>query len=274
MLVEVMHKAGFFDLCRFLFKKKRGVFLLLHGTYGKRFPNIPDALHFGMHVSELEGLIKWIKKERIPIRSTNEILEGKAGINFTFDDGYANNYDYALPVLEKMEVPFTLFVTTRHIISNKHSLVLDYFTSIIERTGAQPDEEIGYELFWGLKAEQLAAFSNHPLAEIGCHTHNHPHLDKCSDEVIVEEVETSCAIIKKFTGQRPRYFSYPFGDYDQRVLEIIQDNNFEASFAVNPRLANRKEFSSFQLPRIGIYQINQAYLSAKLNFLYRSIACE
>jgi peptidoglycan/xylan/chitin deacetylase (PgdA/CDA1 family) len=37
----------------------------------------------------------------------------------TFDDGYANNYEFGLPLLEKMGLPFTVFVTTGFLDSGR-----------------------------------------------------------------------------------------------------------------------------------------------------------
>ena len=36
-------------------------------------------------------------------------------ITITFDDGYKDNLDYALPILEKFKVPATVYVTTRFL---------------------------------------------------------------------------------------------------------------------------------------------------------------
>ncbi len=270
MLLNILHKTGFFNLCRSVYKNKRSISILLHGTYGKTFRDIPHKLHFGMHTDDLEKMILWLKKENIPLISTTELLAGKPGLNISLDDGYANNYEYGLKVFEKMESPFTIFVTTRHIIENDRCDILDYFTEIIQEQKIAVSDEAGYELFWGLTPDQVKKLSVHPLAELGCHTHNHPHLNLCSENDINNEISLSSDILKNLTGEQPKTFSYPFGDYDQRTINSVIKKGFIAAFAVKPSLRNN---TLFELPRIGIYNNSPAYLSAKLNFIYHSIRC-
>lgn len=71
-------------------------------------------------------------KEKFQIVKLDEdwALLKKTGIVITFDDGYADNLINALPLLEKYNIPATIFVTTLNIDENKEfwwdRLVFDY----------------------------------------------------------------------------------------------------------------------------------------------------
>src|SRR6202008_249099 len=53
----------------------------------------------------------------------------------TFDDGFANNYKYVLPLLEKYEIPATFFVTA--IRKEGYNILWNDFLTISSVTGPQ-----------------------------------------------------------------------------------------------------------------------------------------
>lgn len=54
-------------------------------------------------------------------------------ISLTFDDGFANNYHYVLPLLEKYRIPATFFVTA--ISATKYDILWNDFLSITTKLG-------------------------------------------------------------------------------------------------------------------------------------------
>ena len=86
-----------------------------------RINPIEDPL-YQMTVSPdyFEQHIRYIKEHFACRRFEEEWKQDdKPTIVITFDDGYADNYLYALPILEKYQVPATIFVTTGNIGTKK-----------------------------------------------------------------------------------------------------------------------------------------------------------
>jgi len=84
-------------------------------------PNLYSATPGG-----LEDQVTWIKRH-FHISTLDEAIafvDGKttfrkAGILFTFDDGYKDNYDHAFPILKKHNVQGTFFICTSYLGSSQ-----------------------------------------------------------------------------------------------------------------------------------------------------------
>jgi peptidoglycan/xylan/chitin deacetylase (PgdA/CDA1 family) len=67
----------------------------------------------------LEGTIERLRKRDVDLVSMDELYQrlsrqdfSRRFAAFTFDDGYRDNLEYALPILEKHEVPFAQYIAT------------------------------------------------------------------------------------------------------------------------------------------------------------------
>ncbi len=114
-MFSLLDSVGFFHLTRIVLQRRRNIALLLHGTYAKTYSHLPQSLHCGLHVADLEKMLQWVARERIPLLHLSEFLEGRPGLLVTLDDGYANNFEHGLPLFEKYECPATFFVATKHL---------------------------------------------------------------------------------------------------------------------------------------------------------------
>lgn len=71
-----------------------------------------DPFSLCVSVDNFEEQIKYLKENYSIFRFEDKWECGKKGIIITFDDGYADNYYNALPILRKYSVPATIFVST------------------------------------------------------------------------------------------------------------------------------------------------------------------
>ena len=94
----------------------RGVIFILHSVVGD-VSSYPDQT-LRCSASKLEWALQWLREEGLDFVSLDEAVQRLSDENappfaaFTFDDGYADNLTHALPIMERFEAPFTIYVTT------------------------------------------------------------------------------------------------------------------------------------------------------------------
>jgi peptidoglycan/xylan/chitin deacetylase (PgdA/CDA1 family) len=210
--------------------------------------------------------LRWLSP-RFPFLTPYEFLSSSSpGVLLTFDDGFANNHDVVLPLLERFGAPAVFFVTTQHIGSRGRCL------DFVERSarsawgdiGSIP-REVSRDLFDGLSESQLAACANHDLITIGAHSVSHPRLTEVRDVQLSDEIRRSKAALEELAGTVVDLFAYPFGDADARVTRAVLDAGFRAAF-VEGKLP--LEPSAMAIPRVGLHSAQTWYLAAKLSGLH------
>ncbi len=114
----------------------------------------------------------------------------RPGVVLTFDDGFADVYDNAWPLLRDRRLPFTLFLATRYIGGRMRW----------EGSTAKSD---GAALTWDQIAELVAS----GLCTVGNHTHSHVP----PEQLTTDELDACSATIEQHLGARPQHFAYPWG---------------------------------------------------------------
>jgi peptidoglycan/xylan/chitin deacetylase (PgdA/CDA1 family) len=113
----------------------------------------------------------------------------------TFDDGYADNMRFAVPLLLGCDIPFTYFVSTSHVLGGR-----PFPHDVRARRPLSPNTPA--------QLRQLAEAG----VEIGAHTRRHADLggertaDELSDEIVGCKWELEHAV-----GREVRYFAFPYG---------------------------------------------------------------
>jgi len=144
-------------------------------------------------------------------RLKDKKLDGNEMV-ITFDDGYRDNLTNALPILEKYNIPATIFVCTAKI-GEQASFPWDLEYSENDRA-------------YFLSADEIRLLSKHPLIEIGAHTHSHSRLSTFSNDEQLKEISLNLEILKNLTEKPITSFAYPFGgifDYNSFSKKILKD---------------------------------------------------
>ena len=166
--------------------------------------------------------------------SLEEILNGMKDrppvgrcVALSFDDGFLDNYRNAFPVLRRLGLPATFFVSTDFIdVSGDADAEARFCTERIGMTAGSPS------MSWCQLREMHEA--GYP---IGSHTLKHARLAGLGDADLIHEVVSSKQRIEDALGAPCAHIAYPFGrwsDVDGRALEVIRRTGYEACFSAVP----------------------------------------
>jgi peptidoglycan/xylan/chitin deacetylase (PgdA/CDA1 family) len=160
----------------------------------------------------------------------------------TFDDAYRSVLELARPILDRHEIPATVFAPT-DFIGSERPMRWDG----IDRWLAGPHERELTPMSWTeLRALSAAGW------EIGSHTCSHPHLTEIDDAALADELTRSKAVCEQMIGPCTS-LAYPYGDVDERVVEATAKAGYEAAAALPRRLHPP---TALEWPRIGVYRID------------------
>lgn len=202
---------------------------------GSRYAITPDgfAAHMqalaraGYHAIDIETFIAWLD-------GGAELPEG--AFLLTFDDGFRGVRDHALPLLERLKWPFTVFLVS---------------------------DLIGAEDAWVKTASPLR--STYPLLDAeeirdmqqrGCsfhsHTRSHADLPTLNDAELTDQLKGARQALGELLGHSVDYLAYPFGHFDERVEAAARAAGYRAAFSTRTGF-NRPDVERFSIRRLDVY---------------------
>ncbi len=191
----------------------------------------PAQFEEQMHYLWSRGFKSISLRENIQYRMLEKPIPSRRFV-LTFDDGYKNNYDIAFPILKKFGFTATIFVVTGLI--GKVSSWVEHENMLILPL-----------LSW----DEIIEMKKYGI-DIQPHTQSHPDLTTLDIKKIKEEIINSKGEIEKRLGDMVDLFCYPYGRFDNRVVEVLQQSGFKG--AVTTRLSmNHFPANPFMLGRIG-----------------------
>ncbi len=177
-------------------------------------------------------------------------------VAITFDDGYADNFDHAFPLLVKYSIPYTCFLTAG--LLEKDRAVIDGFQAL---RGC--DSEAIRPLTW----DQVRTMVEHG-GEFGSHTYSHPNLALLTKEAARRELRSSKDVIESHLGREVSLFAYPFGKprqhFTRETIDIVGETGYRLAAAVLYRAVRPGE-SRYCVPRFCITRDDMESLRQKIS---------
>jgi len=135
----------------------------------------------------------------------------------TFDDGYSDLVDRAIPVLERFGFKATIFIVSQHM------------------GGASTwDVPLGHPSRPLMTAEEVRECPSHGI-EIGAHSRTHPDLRTLPDGALKTELEGCRIELTELMGQPVNTLAYCFGFQNERVRKSAGET-YDLSFSAKPGL--------------------------------------
>lgn len=189
-----------------------------------------------------ERQLQWLSRWR-KVVTLEETLRAPARRNLvaiTFDDGYRDNLTVALPLLEKFQLPMTLFVAAGFIGRD------------------------GY-----LSRNELREISTHPLVTIGAHGLWHRHFNRLSISDARFELVESRRLLADITGEPVDLLAWPYGECNEQLERLSEECSYRASWSVwkgtnslhsrwRVPLGRRDNLARFVIKSSGFYALTKA----------------
>jgi len=190
--------------CAFLGRPVQGVFVVLY------YHSVPPGQR-RRFVRQMKDLTRWAK----PVHCDGaRLAPGVHHVAVTFDDGFRSVFENAIPEMVKRGIPSTIFIPSGHIGASAR-----WF-----------GEESGQVIMSADEVRKVAS----ELTWIGSHTVNHSKLLALNEDQARRELSLSKQQLEELLGRDVALFSFPYGEYNERLVHWCREAGYECVFTTVP----------------------------------------
>ena len=259
-----------------------------------------------------------VTMEEVILAAEGKYKLPESALLLTFDDGYIDNFTYAMPILKEKGIQGSFFIPAKTFAEhclldvNKIHYILasavpqkllvdvfermDYYrgkefdfpgnedlweqygtkggrfdsgevlfikymlqmvlpenlrkrisNDLFEKYVGVPEEQLACELY--MTEEQIRTMKRHGMY-IGIHGYDHYWLGNLSEEQMKADIDKALTIMDEFIDSKSWVMNYPYGNYNDQVVEYIKNCGCCLGLTTEVRVAALDRDSKYKLPRL------------------------
>lgn len=195
-----------------------------------------DPYRITVTPDRLDAQLGWLRRRGLRGVPVAELLAERARgggrdlVGLTFDDGYADFVEHALPCLRRWGCGATLFVLPGRLGGDNAWDPLGPRKPLLTADGIRRAAAAG--------------------VEIGSHGLTHTDLTGAGDATLRAETAESRALLAELTGAPVTGFCYPYGTVDARAADAVRAAGYTYACAIDPGPLT----GPYALPRVHVGQ--------------------
>jgi peptidoglycan/xylan/chitin deacetylase (PgdA/CDA1 family) len=176
-------------------------------------------------------------------------------VSVTFDDGYADNYEYAFPVLQRYGARATFFLTAGFV--DKDAAVRQRLQSAWRSSS----EQIHPLEWWQIREMRRAGM------EFGAHSYGHFNLAELPHDAAEDDMRRAKDVLEERLGEPITSMAYPFGKprrhFTSETVNLAAQVGYQSAAAILCRSV-RAQDSPLAIPRFYVTQDSLATIRDKV----------
>ena len=192
-----------------------------------------------VHPASFRRQMRWLRRFGYRGLSMRDIMpyvrgekQGKV-VGITFDDGYRNVYQNALPVLTENGFTATNYFVAHHLGG-----------------GNEWDYEKGISHSDLMSSDEMRAWARAGM-EVGSHTLDHAYLPKLDDDQAQIQIAESRQALEQLLGEPVTAFCYPYGGEEARLRDLVRAAGYDNATTTAGGLAQPND-DPYGLPRVTV----------------------
>jgi peptidoglycan/xylan/chitin deacetylase (PgdA/CDA1 family) len=190
----------------------------------------PDFRKYSLTPGALASQMRWLAIAGHTPIGLDQLLAARWGqarlprrpVVITFDDGYRDLIDHALPILQERRFPAIIYLVAG---------------LMGQRAAWLADRGLDLPLMDWPAARGLAAAG----IQCGAHSLSHPHLTALDPAACRAELAVSRQLLEDSLGQAVPHLAYPYGDYNETVRGLAAECNYQTACSVRIGLSGAED---------------------------------